>query len=90
MDARKITLRICNLDIAVSIESERELEFRKQAKLINDDFARYKERFGNIEDEKIMVFLLLQTRLKSSERIPTKSKRPSFVKRFLGYFRADD
>lgn len=65
MEPKKIKLRICNQEVVVSIDGEQELEFRQQAKNINDDFSRYKELYGNVEDEKLMAFLLLQSRVKS-------------------------
>lgn len=90
MEPKKIKLRICNQEVVVSIDGEQEHEFRQHAKNINDDFSRYKERYGNVEDEKLMAFLLLQSRVKSQKQASTNPKQPSIFKRFLEYFKAED
>lgn len=66
MEQKKITLRICNQDIAVSATEEQECEYRKAAKRVNDDFAKYKSKYAAVEDEKLMACLLLQMAIKNA------------------------
>lgn len=70
MEAKKITLSICNENVVVSINPELEAEYRRIAKSVSDEFAKYKERYPDVEKAKLMAFLLLQsqTRLKSKAR----------------------
>lgn len=82
---KKITLRICNIDVVVSADEEQELLYRKAAKAINDGFQRMKES-NDVEDEKIMAFLLLQSSVKGfvqKQAEPIKDSLWAHIKRFL-------
>lgn len=90
MKAKKITLSICNENIVVSINTELEAEYRQTAKSVSDEFAKYKERYPDVEKAKLMAFLLLQSRSKAQKQTPTKAKPTSIFKRFLELFKAED
>ena len=90
MKAKKITLSICNENVVVSINPELEAEYRQIAKSISDDFAKYKERYPDVEKAKLMAFLLPQSRSKAQKQTPTKAKPTSIFKRFLELFKAED
>lgn len=90
MKAKKITLSICNENVVVSIKPELEAEYRQIAKSISDDFAKYKERYPDVEKAKLMAYLLLQSRSKAQKQTPTKAKSTSIFKRFLELFKAED
>ena len=90
MKAKKITLSICNENVVVSINPELEAEYRQIAKSISDDFAKYKERYPDVEKAKLMAYLLLQSRSKAQKQTPTKAKSTSIFKRFLEFFMAED
>lgn len=77
MEMRKITLRICNQNIVVSINPEKEGEFRKVAKGINDEFNKRKEAYDNVDDNKLMAVLLLEASMKALFASPTKKSLPS-------------
>ena len=68
MEKKNIKLLVCNLEIAVSIDVEQESEFRKAAKTVNDEFAKYKAAYSSVEDEKIMAFLLLHLAIKANSQ----------------------
>ena len=90
MKAKKITLSICNENIVVSINTELEAEYRQTAKSVSDEFAKYKERYPDVEKAKLMAYLLLQSRSKAQKQTPTKAKPTSIFKRFLELFKAED
>ena len=90
IEAKKITLSICNENIVVSINTELEAEYRQTAKSVSDEFAKYKERYPDVEKAKLMAFLLLQSRSKAQKQTPTKAKPTSIFKRFLELFKAED
>lgn len=71
MELKKITLSVCNQDVVVTINAEKEEEFRKIAKNINDEFSKSKERFLDVEDARLMAYLLLQTRFTAAQK-PSK------------------
>ena len=48
MEAKKITLSICNENVVVSINPELEAEYRRIAKSVSDEFAKYKETIADI------------------------------------------
>lgn len=48
MEAKKITLSICNENVVVSINPELEAEYRRIAKSVSDEFAKYKERYPDV------------------------------------------
>ena len=77
MKAKKITLSICNENIVVSINTELEAEYRQTAKSVSDEFAKYKERYPDVEKAKLMAFLLPQSRSKAQKQTPTKAKPTS-------------
>ena len=41
MEKKNIKLYICNQEIPVSVSVEQECDFRKAAKTLNDEFAKY-------------------------------------------------
>lgn len=85
MEKKRITLRICNMDVVVSADDEQELLYRKAAKVINDGFHELKESYG-MEDEKIMAFLLLQSSVRNNVQIQAGTLKDSLlahIKRFL-------
>ena len=90
IEAKKITLSICNENVEVSINPELEAEYRQTAKSVSDEFAKYKERYPDVEKAKLMAFLLLQSRSKAQKQTPTKAKPTSIFKRFLELFKAED
>ena len=90
MKAKKITLSICSENVVVSINTELEAEYRQIAKSISDDFAKYKERYPDVEKAKLMAYLLLQSRSKAQKQTPTKAKSTPIFKRFLEFFMAED
>ena len=90
MKAKKITLSICNENVVVSINPELEAEYRQIAKSISDDFAKYKERYPDVEKAKLMAYLLLQSRSKAQKQTPTKAKSTSIFKRYLERLMAEE
>ena len=90
MKAKKITLSICNENVVVSINPELEAEYRQIAKSISDDFAKYKERYPDVEKAKLMAFLLLQPQNKVQKQNSSNSKRPSFFKRLMEVLRSEE
>lgn len=66
MKKKNIKLSVCNQEISVLIEVEQENDFRKAAKTLNDEFAKYKAVYDLIEDEKIMAFFLLHLAIKAN------------------------
>lgn len=88
--AKKITLSICNENVAVSINPELEAEYRQIAKSISDEFTKYKERYPDVEKAKLMAYLMLQSRNKAQKPAPSKAKLSSFLNRFLEYLKAED
>lgn len=90
MKAKKITLSICSENVVVSINTELEAEYRQTAKSVSDEFAKYKERYPDVEKAKLMAFLLPQSRSKAQKQTPTKAKPTSIFKRFLELFKAED
>ena len=72
MEKKKIKLYVCNQEIPVSVSVEQEGDFRKAAKTLNDEFAKYKAAYGSVEDEKIMAFLLLHMALKANNQPPSE------------------
>lgn len=89
-ETKKITLSICNENVVVSINPELEAEYRQIAKSVSDEFAKYKERYPDVEKAKLMAYLLLQSRSKAQKPAPSKTKLSSFLIRFLEYFKAED
>ena len=77
MKAKKITLSICSENVVVSINTELEAEYRQTAKSVSDEFAKYKERYPDVEKAKLMAFLLPQSRSKAQKQTPTKAKPTS-------------
>lgn len=71
MEAKKITLSICNENVVVSINPELEAEYRRIAKSVSDEFAKYKERYPDVEKAKLMAFLLLQLQSKARQTANT-------------------
>ena len=55
MEKKNIKLLVCNQEIAVSIDVEQESDFRKAAKTVNDDFAKYKAAYSSVEDEQKQI-----------------------------------
>ena len=49
IEAKKITLSICNENVEVSINPELEAEYRQTAKRVSDEFAKYKECYPDVE-----------------------------------------
>lgn len=68
MEKKNIKLYVCNQEIAVSIGVEQESDFRKAAKTVSDEFAKYKAAYSSEEDEKIMAFLLLHLAIKANSQ----------------------
>ena len=68
MEKKIIKLLVCDQEIAVSIDVEQESDFRKAAKTVNDDFAKYKAAYSSVEDEKIIAFLLLHLAIKANNQ----------------------
>lgn len=68
MEKKNIKLCVCNQEIVVSIGVEQECDFRKAAKIVNDEFAKYKAAYGSAEDEKLMAFLLLHIAVKADSQ----------------------
>lgn len=90
MKAKKITLSICNENVVVSINPELEAEYRQIAKSASDEFAKYKERYPDVEKAKLMAFLLLQPQNKVQKQNSSNSKRPSFFKRLMEVLRSEE
>ena len=90
MKAKKITLSICNENVVVSINPELEAEYRQIAKIASDEFAKYKERYPDVEKAKLMAFLLLQPQNKVQKQSSSNSKRPSFFKRLMEVLRSEE
>ena len=90
MEAKKITLNICNENVVVSINPEQEAEYRRIAKSVSDEFAKYKERYPDVEKAKLMAFLLLQPQNKVQKQSSSNSKRPSFFKRLMEVLRSEE
>ena len=87
MEAKKITLNICNENVVVSINPEQEAEHRRIAKSVSDEFAKYKERYPDVEKAKLMAFLLLQSQSKAQKQSSSNGKHPSFFKRLMEVLR---
>ena len=90
MKAKKIPLSICNENVVVSINPELEAEYRQIAKSASDEFAKYKERYPDVEKAKLMAFLLLQPQNKVQKQSSSNSKRPSFFKRLMEVLRSEE
>lgn len=60
MEKKTITLRVCNQEIAISIDSDKESDIRKVVKSINEEFARVKEAHEGADDKTAMAYMLLQ------------------------------
>ena len=90
MKAKKITLSICSENVVVSINTELEAEYRQTAKSVSDEFAKYKERYPDVEKAKLMAFLLPQSRSKAQKQTPTKAKTTSKIKRNIELFKDED
>lgn len=90
MKAKKITLSICDENVVVSINPEFEAEYRQIAKSISDEFAKYKERYPDVEKAKLMAYLLLQSRSKAQKQSSSTSKFPSFFKRLIEVLRSEE
>ena len=88
MEAKKITLSICNENVVVSINPELEVEYRRIAKSVSDEFAKYKERYPDVEKAKLMAFLLLQSQSKAQKQSSSNGKHPSFFKRLMEVLRS--
>lgn len=88
MEAKKITLSICNENVVVSINPELEAEYRRIAKSVSDEFAKYKERYPDVEKAKPMAFLLLQSQSKAQKQSSSNGKHPSFFKRLMEVLRS--
>lgn len=76
MKAKKITLSICNENVVVSINPELEAEYRQIAKSVCDEFAKYKERYPDVEKAKLMAYLLLQSQSKAQKQSSSTSIPP--------------
>lgn len=76
MEAKKITLSICNENVVVSINPEQEAEYRRIAKSVSDEFAKYKDRYPDVEKAKLMAFLLLQSQSKAQKAKLVKQQTP--------------
>lgn len=90
MEMKKITLSICNQNVVVSINAEKEGEFRKVAKSINDEFNKRKEAYDNVDGAKLMAVLLLEASFKLHTAATPKDGKSSFMKRLSEIFSADD
>lgn len=90
MEAKKITLSICNENVVVSINPEQEAEYRRIAKSVSDEFDKYKERYPDVEKAKLMAYLLLQSQSKAQKQSSSNSKRPSFFKRLMEVLRSKE
>ena len=77
MKAKKITLSICSENVVVSINTELEAEYRQTAKSVSDEFAKYKERYPDVEKAKLMAFLLPQSRGEAQKQAASKAKPTS-------------
>lgn len=60
MEKKTLTLRVCNQEIAVSIDPNKECDVRKVAKTINEEFAKVKEAHKGADDKTAMAYMLLQ------------------------------
>ena len=54
------------------------------------EFAKYKERYPDVEKAKLMAFLLLQPQNKVQKQSSSNSKRPSFFKRLMEVLRSEE
>lgn len=88
MEAKKITLSICNENVVVSINPKLEAEYRRIAKSVSDEFAKYKERYPDVEKAKLMAFILLQSQSKAQKQSSSNGKHPSFFKRLMEVLRS--
>lgn len=88
MEAKKITLSICNENVVISINPELEAEYRRIAKSVSDEFAKYKERYPDVEKAKLMAFLLLQSQSKAQKQSSSNGEHPSFFKRLMEVLRS--
>lgn len=90
MEMKKITLSICNQNVVVSINAEKEGEFREVAKSINDEFNKRKDAYDNVDDAKLTAVLLLEASFKLHNAATPKESKPSFMKRLSELFCGDD